>query len=432
MGGDPALDVKVTTQDETPHVWPGPAGTVRTAVLLAVLAVVLYLWWEVFQPFALMFATAAPIAMLMMRTQERLAAGLGGRKSLAAAILVIWSLLIVAIPFTAILTLLAGQAVNFFTWLGPQLEPAKVQTLLRETLPAKIPWFGPLWESLEPYVAPTAASLLAQISRAVQMLLQRLATGIGATVVEISIFFLFLFFFLRDGRAFLALARSLSPLSQEQESRVIEHLRATSRGALLGVVVVPLAQGASAMLGYLALGVPNALLWGSVTVLACLIPLLGAPIVWIPISIFLFFTGPLWKAIVMFLYGAAVISSIDNILKPMLLSGAARVHPLLGFLAVIGGTLAFGPAGLLVGPIVLSLAISALHIYRTDFLVRWGPSGSGTIGAGAPSVPAHGEALETEVVVTLMDPEIAGSATAPAPAPAPPAPPAPASVPPAP
>jgi predicted PurR-regulated permease PerM len=375
------LEVKVSTPEEKPHAWPGPAGGVRTAVLLAVLAVVLYLTWEVFRPFVLMFATAAPVAMLMTPTQERLAAGLGNRRSLAAAVLVLWALLIVAIPFTAILTLLAGQAVNFFSWLGPQLEPAKVQRLLSDTLPEKIPWFGPLWETLEPYVAPTAASLLAQISRAVQLLLQRLATGIGATVVEISLFFIFLFFFLRDGRMILALMRSLSPLSQEQEHRVIGHLKATSRGAILGVVVVPLAQGAVAMLGYWFFGVPNALLWGSVTVIACLIPLLGAPIVWVPISIFLFFTGPAWKAIALFVYGAAVISSIDNILKPMLLSGAARVHPLLGFLSVIGGTLAFGPAGLLVGPVILSLAISALHIYRSDFLVRWGPSGAGRSAA---------------------------------------------------
>jgi predicted PurR-regulated permease PerM len=384
-------------------------------VLLVTLAIVIYLAWEVFRLFILMFATAAPVAILMTPTQERLATGLGNRRSLAAAILVLWSLLIVAIPFTAILTLLGGQAVNFFSWLGPQLEPAKVQTLLSETLPSKITWFGPLWETVEPYVAPTAASLLSQISGAVQALLQRLATGLGATVIEISFFFLFLFFFLRDGRAILGLARSLSPLSSEQESRVTQHLIATSRGALLGVVVVPLAQGAVAMLGYWMFGVPNALLWGSITVLACLIPLLGAPIVWVPIGIFLFFHGPAWKAIALLVYGAGVISSIDNILKPMLLSGAARVHPLLGFLSVIGGTLAFGPSGLLVGPIVLSLAISALHIYRTDFLVRWGPSGSGTIGAAISDTPSP----QAPVAVTSVDPAAAGSATAPAPAPAP-------------
>jgi len=385
-------------------------------VLLVTLGVVLYLTWEVFRYFVLMFATAAPMAILMTPTQERLTAGLGNRRTLAALVLLIWTLLIVAIPFTAILTLLGGQAVNFFSWLGPQLEPAKVQTLLRETLPSKIPWFGPMWDTLEPYIAPTAAGLLSQMSQGVQVLLRQLATGLGATVVEISFFFLFLFFFLRDGRLILAFMRSFSPLSAEQEKRVTDHLVATSRGAILGVLVVPLAQGASAMLGYWILGVPNALLWGSVTVFACLIPLLGAPIVWVPIGIFLFFNGPAWKAIALLVYGTAVISSIDNVLKPMLLSGAARVHPLLGFLSVIGGTLAFGPAGLLVGPLVLSLAISALHIYRTDFLVRWGPSGAGTVAAG----PAPAVVTPTQVTITTVDPAIAGSATAPAPAPAPP------------
>jgi predicted PurR-regulated permease PerM len=413
-------ETKTASNGDPRFVWPGPAGTVRIVVLLVTLGAVIYLAWQTFRFFVLMFATAAPVAILMTPTQERLTVGLGNRRSLAALILVLWTLLIVAIPFTAILTLLGSQAVSFFSWLGPQLEPAKVQTLLRETLPQKIPWFGAMWETLEPYIAPTAASLLSQISGGVQVLLRRLASGLGATVVEVSLFFLFLFFFLRDGRGILSLVRSLSPLSPEQESRVIEHLVATARGAVLGVLVVPLAQGAAAMVGYWALGVPNALLWGSVTVLACLIPLLGAPIVWVPIAIFLFFVGPTWKAIVLFVYGAGVISSIDNILKPMLLSGAARVHPLLGFLSVIGGTLAFGPAGLLVGPMVLSLAISALHIYRSDFLVRWGPSGTETVWAGA-GIGAVEPSPPIPVVVTSVDPTIAGSATAPAPAPAPPA-----------
>jgi predicted PurR-regulated permease PerM len=163
------------------------------------------------------------------------------------------------------------------------------------------------------------------------------------------------------------LLRSLSPLSPEQETRVIEHLAATTKGALLGILVVPIAQGALATIGYWLFGVPNALLWGAITVIACLIPLLGAPVAWIPITIFVFFTGPAWKGIALLAYGTFVISGIDNILKPMLLSGTARVHPLPGFLCVVGGTLAFGPAGLLVGPVVLSLAISALYIYRTEF-----------------------------------------------------------------
>ena len=138
-------ETKTASNGETQFVWPGPAGTVRIVVLLVTLGVVIYLTWQTFRFFVLMFATAAPVAILMTPTQERLTAGLGNRRWLAALILVLWTLLIVAIPFTAILTLLGSQAVSFFSWLGPQLEPAKVQTLLRETLPQKIPWFGAMW-----------------------------------------------------------------------------------------------------------------------------------------------------------------------------------------------------------------------------------------------------------------------------------------------
>jgi predicted PurR-regulated permease PerM len=356
-------------QDE-PESWPGPVGTLRTAVLLFTLGVVLFLTYELLLPFLLPFATAAPVAILLAPMQNRLTAGMGQRRGIAAAVLVLWIACLVAIPLAAALTLLGGQAVTFFGWVGPQLEPAKIQIFLRKTLPAKVPWLGAAWDALEPYVAPTASRLLTQVSGGVQLVLQRVVTGVGSMAVGLFLFFLFLFFLLRDGRVFVALLRSFSPLSPDQEARVVDHLAATVRGTLLGVLIVPLAQGTVAALGYWAFGVPHALLWGAITVLASLIPLLGAPTCWIPITIFVYITGPAWKAIALAAYGTFVISGIDNILKPLLLSGAARVHPLLGFLAVVGGTLAFGPAGLLVGPIVLSLAISALHIYRTEFLAR--------------------------------------------------------------
>jgi predicted PurR-regulated permease PerM len=354
--------------DHEPEYWPGPAGMMRTTLLVIILLAVVWLSYLIFSPFLLAFATAAPIALLLFPTQERLAAGMGGRRrSLAATLLVIWIALLVAIPLAAVLSLVGSQAVTFFSWVGPQLEPDRVQHFLRVTLPQRVPWFGAAWDALDPYVAPAVSNLLGQLSAWVQFLIQRLATGVGSVAIELFIFFLFLFFMLRDGRAFLSLLRSLSPLSPEQESRVIEHLAATTKGALLGILVVPIAQGALATIGYWLFGVPNALLWGAITVIACLIPLLGAPVVWIPITIFVFFTGPAWKGIALFVYGTFVVSGIDNILKPMLLSGTARVHPLPGFLCVVGGTLAFGPAGLLVGPVVLSLAISALYIYRTEF-----------------------------------------------------------------
>jgi predicted PurR-regulated permease PerM len=354
--------------DEEPGTRPRPSGPVRTAVLLLALGIVLFLTYQTFRFFLMAFVMAAPIALLMAPAQERLSARLGRRWSLAALLLVAMTIGIIVIPLTGALVLLGTQAASFISWLGPQLRPDRIQRFFDVTLPVKVPWLAAAWDTWKPYIVPAASNLLGQITGVANVLVQRLASGVGAMVSEFLLFFLFLFFLLRDGRSLIELLRSLSPLSSGQEARVAEHLVATTRGTLLGVVVVPVAQGAVAALGYLIFGVPNPLLWGGVTIFAALIPLLGAPLVWLPMCFYVYLTGALWQAIALLVYGTVVISGIDNVLKPMLLSGAARVHPVLGFLAVIGGTLAFGPIGLLMGPIVLSLAISALAIYRDEFL----------------------------------------------------------------
>jgi predicted PurR-regulated permease PerM len=341
-------------------------GPMRVAVLLLIIAVACIVSFSVFYRFVMAFAIAAPVAVLLAPTHERLT-GVVRRRGAAAAILVLWIVSLIAIPLAATLTLLGSQALTFFTWLGPQLTPDKIQTFFQETLPSKIPGFQGARHSFEPYLAPIMSSALTQLSGGLNVLVQKLATGFGSMLMEMFLFFLFLFFLLRDGQSLITLLRSISPLSPTQESRVVSHLVATVRGALLGILVVPLAQGGLALLGYLLFGVPNAVLWGGCTALASLVPLLGAPLGWFPVCVWLFFAGPAWKGIALFAYGVLVISGIDNVIKPALLSGAAKIHPLLGFLAVLGGTLTFGPAGIIVGPVVLSFAMSAVYLYRTEF-----------------------------------------------------------------
>ena len=149
---------------------------------------------------------------------------------------------------------------------------------------------------------------------------------------------------------------------------MLDHLRRTVKGVLLAMLVVPLAQGIVAWPGFALFGVPAPLLWSVFVVLAALIPILGSPLGWVPAVIYLFLTGAGWRWVAMLLYGIFAISTIDNLIKPLLLREAARIHPLLGFLAILGGALAFGPMGFLIGPVILSLVISAVTIYRSDIL----------------------------------------------------------------
>jgi predicted PurR-regulated permease PerM len=177
-----------------------------------------------------------------------------------------------------------------------------------------------------------------------------------------------LFFLLRDGSRFRAELRRISPLSETQEDQAIAHLTRTVKGVLQAMVLVPLAQGVLGTLGFWLFGVPSPVLWGVGVVLAAMVPILGSPLAWVPACVYLFVTGERGAALGMFVYGMAIISAIDNFVKPLLLREAAQIHPLLGFLAMLGGLLAFGPLGFLVGPVILSLVLSAIRIYRADIL----------------------------------------------------------------
>ena len=99
-----------------------------------------------------------------------------------------------------------------------------------------------------------------------------------------------------------------------------------------------------------------------------MVPVLGSPLGWVPACVYLYFTAETWQAVSLLLYGTLVISGIDNVIKPMLLRETAQIHPLLGFLSILGGILAYGAFGFLVGPVILSLVLSAIRIYRLDIL----------------------------------------------------------------
>jgi predicted PurR-regulated permease PerM len=187
-------------------------------------------------------------------------------------------------------------------------------------------------------------------------------------VVDLGLFLLMLFFLLRDGGRLKTELHPVSPFSEEQERQIFDHLERTIQGALQAVVVVPVVQGILAGIGFMMFGVPSPLVWGTAVILAATVPLVGSPLAWVPACVYLAMkgeTGPAWGLLV---FCIVVVSGSDNVIKPMLLRGSARIHPLLGFLSIIGGVLAFGVFGFLIGPVVLSLVLSAIRIYRLDVL----------------------------------------------------------------
>ena len=328
--------------------------------LLACLMAIAVLGFVVFGPFLVTFAVAASTALLLAPVQSRVSRAVGGRPSLAAALIVLLCATLLVLLLVTYVALLRAQAAAFLESTASFREPGALERWWSKTLPARYPRLPPLpW-----------ADVLSGLAAAGSRLLREGAVRLGDTLVHLALFFMMLFFLLRDGPALGTEIRGVSPFSRAQEEDMVRHLSATVRAGMLALVLVPVAEALTAVVGFAIFGVPAPVLWAAMVGFAGLIPVVGTPLAWVPAGLYLLATGPAWRGIGLLIYGAFVIGMVGNIVKPLVLRGGARIHPLLGFLAILGGMFAFGPAGLIVGPVILSLTMSAVRIYRFDIL-RW-------------------------------------------------------------
>jgi predicted PurR-regulated permease PerM len=336
--------------------------------LLIALAVVIVLAFQVFRPFLLMFAVAASVGVLLAPVHRRLTKAFGGRETLAAGLLVLVTTIVILVPVVVSLHLLARQALVFFEWIRPHLQPADLERFWKQTFIDRLPVLRDWPGREESRVAPLLSGVLGQIAGMAQGLIQGALTGLTHALFELVLFLLMLFFLLRDGARLRTELRPISPFSEVQERQIFDHLGKTVKGTLQSMIVVPLAQGLVAVIGFLIFGVPSPFVWGAAVALAAMVPILGSPLGWVPACVYLSLTADTWQAVGMLVYGTLLISGIDNVVKPLLLQGSARIHPMLGFLSILGGVLAYGVSGFLVGPVILSLVLSAIRIYRMDVL----------------------------------------------------------------
>ncbi len=195
------------------------------------------------------------------------------------------------------------------------------------------------------------------------VLAQTLTFFVESFIMLIVIFFLFV-----EAKALYQEFMRLSPLSNQHEQTLAHEMKDMIYAVVYGSFITALVQSLLAGLAFYFLHVQGFLVWGTLTFLFSFIPILGAGSVWVPAAIILFLTGHTQSAIYLSLYGALIISSVDNVLKPLLMRGKNKIHPVLLFLSIIGGLSLVGPIGILLGPITVAVFLAALKIYKQDYL----------------------------------------------------------------
>jgi predicted PurR-regulated permease PerM len=195
----------------------------------------------------------------------------------------------------------------------------------------------------------------------------RMTAGTAAFLLDFFVMLYAMFFFLRDGRKILEKIFYYTPLSHEDEARVLERLTSVTRATIKGTLVIGLIQGALAGVGFWIAGIEGAAFWGTIMAILSIVPGVGAALIWVPGVIYLYITGQTLAATLLAAWCAAIVGTVDNILRPMLVGKDAKMPDLLILVGTLGGLFLFGPIGFIVGPIVCGLFLTVWEIYGTTF-----------------------------------------------------------------
>ena len=335
------------------------------AFALAGLAGLAYLLYLILSPFFAPIAWALFIAFLIYPLQRWLARKLGGRPALAAALLTVAVVLLLIGPLTGLGAAFARQAADLARQVQQFVTEHKPTTASFDV--ANLPYVGAAAAWLQETAGVSLAQIQAWAVEAAQALMRALASlgraaflGALGTLVGFGLMMFILFFAIRDGGRWLDNARTLVPMEDAERTRLFEHLGSVTRAMVYGTGVTALVQGALVAIGFAIVDLPSPVVFGVLAALAALIPLVGTPAVWVPAAIVLAVQDRWGAALFMALWGGFVIT-IDNFLRPWLVSGRADVGTLTVFIGVLGGVAAFGPIGVFMGPLVLALGIALMR-----------------------------------------------------------------------
>jgi predicted PurR-regulated permease PerM len=285
---------------------------------------------------------------------------LKGRRSLAAFLMCVAVTLLLVLPFVVVGASLGDSVAQLAQTLQQALNhaPRSAPSWLA-SLPLVGNGIAEYWQRVvdDPNsLVQQARAALPTVSR--WLLAQGLALAHGVLMLVLAVFVAF--FIYRDGASLADhLAAAVERLGGERGVRLMHLAGGTIQGVVYGILGTALAQGILAGIGFLITGVPGALMLGLLTFFLSIIPM-GPPLVWIPAAIWLFAQGETGMAIFLALWGALVVSSIDNVLKPYLISKGADLPFILVLFAVLGGILAFGFLGVFLGPTLIAVSFSLL------------------------------------------------------------------------
>lgn len=191
--------------------------------------------------------------------------------------------------------------------------------------------------------------------------------SLTALIINIFVFILAFFFLLKDGDEFARYLKRIIPMKLSYKDALFLKFRDVTEAVFINTILIAIIQGILLGIGFWIFGISSPIFWSVIASFFALIPVLGAPVVWVPVVIYQIAIGDYLTGILLALYCATIVGFSDNLLRPILLRKRMKVHSFLIFLSILGGLNLFGFVGIFLGPIIISLLISVLQLYKLDF-----------------------------------------------------------------
>lgn len=365
---------------------PDPRRAERTAFLVFLAAVALAVGWFVVRPLLAPLVLAVLTAVVCEPAHRRVERLLGRGSVRAALTSTLLLTVLVGVPAVKLGQLFLDQARTVLNELiGPGETHSRISALVVETAQ----WATELMRATVG-TQMEAGQLLAELQRRLGAALYErvpdLLTQAGRFGLSLLLFYLVLFFLFFRGTRVVAATVEVSPLGEGRTRRIVRRLEMTVQGVFLGAIATALFQGLVGALGFWLTGFENYLVWAALIAASGLVPVVGTALVWLPAAIYLLLNGQPGAAVAMLAVGA-VVATVDNLIRPLVIHGRAALHPILIFVAVFGGLRSLGPMGLIYGPLLAACLTEAVRIYREE-LGAAADSAAVAAGADTPSSPS--------------------------------------------
>ena len=341
-------------------------GQFRKAFLLVLVASITVAFVAMLRTFLLTILVAAIFSGLAYPLYARLLGVVRGHRPIASALTLFLVTALVVGPLFAIAGVVGSQAVRVTDSIRPVVERFLNEPTYIDQQLQRIPGIERIGAYREQIVTSTGA-IVGVGGRFLAGSLSDAATG---TVTFLLHFFLMLytmFFLLMDGKSMLHSILNHLPLRAPEKQQMTDRFVSVMRATVKGTIVIGIIQGTMSGAAFWVVGIPDALFWTVTMILLSILPVIGGALVWVPACMILVATGALMKAMLLAAFCSLIVGSIDNVLRPRLVGRDTRLHDVLILFSTLGGILAFGPLGFMIGPIVAGLFVTSWEIFAVAY-----------------------------------------------------------------